>query len=294
MAIYNLGSVNIDHVYRVPHLPEPGETLASTSFSSGLGGKGANQSIALAKAGGQVFHIGAIGEDGRWLADQMADAGVDTQYLSVIDVPTGHAIINVDDEAENVIVLFTGANRALTEDMVNEALSDAGTGDWLLLQNETNLGVYAAKAAKAKGLRVAYAAAPFDAEAAIEMLPVTDLLAVNHIEAAQLSKALGVAATDLPVSQVLITHGADGASLRSGGEEIFVDAFKVDPVDTTGAGDTFLGFFLAALDLGQSAKDALGFASAASAIQVTKVGAAAAIPSAEEVEKFLQEAQRVR
>ena len=139
MAIYNLGSVNIDHVYRVPHLPEPGETLASTSFNSGLGGKGANQSIAIARAGGQVFHIGAIGADGGWLADQMKAAGVDTRFLSVIDVPTGHAIINVDDEAENVIVLFTGANRALTEAMVNDALSDAGAGDWLLLQNETNL-----------------------------------------------------------------------------------------------------------------------------------------------------------
>ena len=287
MAIYNLGSVNIDHVYRVPHLPEPGETLASTSFNSGLGGKGANQSIAVAKAGGQVFHIGAIGADGGWLADQMADAGVDTRFLSIIDVPTGHAIINVDDAAENVIVLFTGANRALTEEMVNEALSGAGAGDWLLLQNETNLGVYAAKTAKAKGLRVAYAAAPFDAEAAAAMLPVTDLLAVNHIEAAQLSEALGVLATDLPVAQVLITRGADGATLQSGDEEISVDAFKVDPVDTTGAGDTFLGYFLAALDLGRSAKDALTFASGASAIQVTKVGAAVAIPVAAEVEAFL-------
>ncbi len=288
MAIYNLGSVNIDYVYRVPHLPEPGETLASTSFNSGLGGKGANQSIAVAKAGGQVFHIGAIGADGGWLADQMASAGVDTRYLSVIDVPTGHAIINVDDAAENVIVLFTGANRALTEEMVNEALSDAGAGDWLLLQNETNLGVYAAKAAKAKGMRVAYAAAPFDAEAAVAMLPVTDLLAVNHIEAAQLSEALAVDAADLPVAQVLITRGADGATLQSGDEVVSVEAFKVDPVDTTGAGDTFLGFFLAALDLGRSAKDALTFASAASAIQVTKVGAAVAIPAADEVEAFLK------
>ncbi len=289
MAVYNLGSVNIDHVYRVPHLPEAGETLAATSFHSGLGGKGANQSIAVARAGGQVFHIGAIGADGGWLADQMAAAGADTRYLSVIDVPTGHAIINVDDAAENVIVLFTGANRALSKVMINEALTDASAGDWLLLQNETNLGVYAAKAAKAKGLRVAYAAAPFDAEAAAAMLPFTDLLAVNDIEAAQLSAALGVSAADLPVAQVLITRGADGATLQSGDTEISVDSFKVDPVDTTGAGDTFLGFFLAALDLGRGDKDALTFASAASAIQVTKPGAAAAIPDASAVEVFLGE-----
>lgn len=113
MAIFNLGSVNIDHVYRVPHLPLPGETLASTSFRSGLGGKGANQSIAIARAGGQVHHIGAIGTDGGWLAEQMAAAGVDTQHLAVVDVPTGNAIINVDDAAENSIVLYAGANFAL-------------------------------------------------------------------------------------------------------------------------------------------------------------------------------------
>lgn len=288
MSIYNLGSVNIDHVYRVPHLPEPGETLASTSFNSGLGGKGANQSIAIAKAGGQVFHIGAIGADGGWLADQMADAGVDTRHLVVIDVPTGHAIINVDEAAENAIVLYSGANHALTETQVNEALRDAGAGDWLLLQNETNLGVYAATVAKAKGMRVAYAAAPFDAEAAVAMLPVTDLLAVNDVEAAQLSEALGLDAANLPVAQVLITRGAEGATLQSGAEVTSVDAYKVDPVDTTGAGDTFLGYFMAAIDLGQSEREALTFATAASAIQVTRMGAATAIPAAAEVTAFLK------
>lgn len=287
MAIYNLGSVNIDHVYRVPHLPEPGETLASTAFESGLGGKGANQSIAIAKAGGQVFHIGAIGADGGWLADQMVAAGVDTRHLAVVDVPTGHAIINVDEAAENSIVLYSGANFSLTEAMVNTALSGAGTDDWLLLQNETNMGVYAATLAKSKGMRVAYAAAPFDAEAAVAMLPVTDLLAVNHIEAAQLSAALGVEIADIPVPQVLVTYGAKGASLRTADEVVSVDAYTVEPVDTTGAGDTFLGYFMASVDMGRSVKDALTFATGASAIQVTRTGAAAAIPVAGEVEEFL-------
>ncbi|MEO1919159.1 MAG: ribokinase [Paracoccaceae bacterium] len=287
MAIYNLGSVNIDHVYRVPHLPEPGETLASTSFNSGLGGKGANQSIAIAKAGGHVFHIGAIGNDGSWMVDQMRGAGVDTQHLAVLDVPTGHAIINVDDAAENAIVLFSGANFSLTEALVNDALSTAGTGDWLLLQNETNLGFYAATLAKSKGMRVAYAAAPFDAGVAVAMLQVTDLLAVNHIEAAQLSDAMGTDVADLPVPQVLITYGAKGASLRSGAGVVFVEAYKVDPVDMTGAGDTFLGYFMAATDMGRPVKDALTFATAASAIQVTRTGAGSAIPAANEVEAFI-------
>ena len=288
MAIYNLGSVNIDHVYRVPHLPMPGETLASSSFQSGLGGKGANQSIAIARAGGQVFHIGAIGSDGGWLADKMADAGVDTRFLSVIEVSTGHAIINVDDEAENTIVLYSGANRALTEMHVNKALSDAGAGDWLLLQNETNMGAYAASLAKDKGMKVAYAAAPFDSDAAAAMLPMTDLLAVNDIEAAQLSEALGVDAANIPVNQMLITRGADGATLQTGGEADFVKASRVEPVDTTGAGDTFLGYFLCSLDMGRTPQDALLHATAASAIQVTNLGAAEAIPTLSDVNEFLK------
>lgn len=287
MAIYNLGSVNIDHVYRVPHLPEPGETLASTAFNSGLGGKGANQSIAVARGGGSVFHIGAIGADGDWLRQQMADAGADMRYLAVVGIPTGHAIINVDDDAENAIILCSSANQALTEAQIDEALKGAGSDDWLLLQNETNLGFYAATVAKANGMRVAYAAAPFDADAALEMLPVTDLLAVNEIEAAQLSAALGVDADDLPVAQVLITRGAKGATLQADGTIISVDAFKVEPVDTTGAGDTFLGYFMAAIDLGLTPADALTRASGASALQVTKAGAAEAIPALADVQKFL-------
>lgn len=289
MAIYNLGSINIDHVYRVPHLPVAGETLASVSFNSGLGGKGANQSIAIARAGGQVFHIGAVGPDGAWTLEILAGAGVDTRHIATLDVATGHAIINVDDTAENAIVLFAGANRALTETLVDTALQGAKAGDWLLLQNETSLAFYAAGVAKSKGMKVAYAAAPFIADVAIEMLPVADLLAVNEIEATQLAEVLGRDLNDLPVPQTLVTRGAKGATLRTGDRRVSVPAFKVDPVDTTGAGDTFLGYFLAAIDAGWSAQDALTQASAASAIQVTRAGAAAAIPDRDEVMEFMKD-----
>ncbi len=288
MTVYNLGSVNIDHVYRVPHLPAAGETLSSTAFHRGLGGKGANQSIAVARAGGRVVHIGAIGPEGGWTVDILREAGVEVDHIATLDVPTGHAIINVDDVGENAIVLFAGANRGLTGAMLEAALADAQAGDWLLLQNETNLGHAAALAARAKGMKVAYAAAPFDASAAAEMLPLVDLLAVNDIEAAQLAGALDAELDDLPVAQALITRGSDGAVLRSGRHKDTVAAFRVTPVDTTGAGDTFLGYFLAALDAGWSAKDALTQAAAAAAIQVTREGAAAAIPSADEVLAFLK------
>lgn len=284
MTIYNLGSINIDHVYRVPHLPVPGETLSSTDFTSGLGGKGANQSIAIGRAGGAVHHIGAIGADGVWTLDILRDAGVDISMISTIDTPTGHAIINVDDHAENSIVLFPGANRALTEQMIDAALGDAAAGDWLLLQNETNLGSYAAKIARVKGMLIAYSAAPFDAKAAADMLPHTDLLAVNEIEAAQLAAAIG----DFTVPMLLITKGADGAVLQAD-TETSAPAFKVTPVDTTGAGDTFLGYFMATIDAGQSVIAALRQASAAAAIQVTRHGAAAAIPTADDTATFLKD-----
>jgi len=272
----------------VPHLPAAGETLSSTAFHRGLGGKGANQSIAVAKAGGRVVHIGAIGPEGGWTVDILREAGVEVDHIATLDVPTGHAIINVDDAGENAIVLFAGANRGLTEAMLEAALADAQAGDWLLLQNETSLGHTAALAARAKGMKVAYAAAPFDASAAAEMLPLVDLLAVNDIEAAQLADALDAELDDLPVAQALITRGGDGAVLRSGRHKDTVAAFRVTPVDTTGAGDTFLGYFLAARDAGWSAKDALTQAAAAAAIQVTREGAAAAIPSADEVLAFLK------
>lgn len=122
MAIFNLGSVNIDHVYHVPHLPLPGETLASTDFNSGLGGKGANQSIAIGRAGGVVNHIGAVGPEGGWTREILRGAGVNVEHLHTVEAPTGHAIINVDDAGENAIVLFGGANIALTKTLIDTAL----------------------------------------------------------------------------------------------------------------------------------------------------------------------------
>ncbi|MEE9452980.1 MAG: ribokinase [Paracoccaceae bacterium] len=288
MTIYNLGSINIDHVYRVDHLPQPGETLAAKAHDSGLGGKGANQSVAIARAGGTVIHIGAIGKDGAWVGAIMANAGVNMEHVSTLDMPTGHAIICVDNAGENAIIIYSSANLALTKPQIDTALNTAKTGDWLLVQNETNLCVYAAKIAKFKGMRVAYAAAPFDAKACAEMIPFTDILALNAIEAAQLSNAMGVGPDALPLPQTLITRGGDGATLITAQGAISCAAFRVDPVDTTGAGDTFLGYFLGHIDMGKDTKTALRFAAAAAALQIGKLGTASAIPIASDVKDFLQ------
>jgi len=287
MAIYNLGSINIDHSYRMDHLPAPGETIAAHTLVTGLGGKGANQSIAIARAGGTVCHIGAIGPEGGWTVDRLAADGVDVTGVVTTDTPTGHAIIAVDDRAENAIILFPGANRQVAPDQVVAMLAGARPGDWLLLQNETSAGLRAGRAARDRGLRVCYCAAPFDSAAVREILPFTDLLSVNELEEAQLLADLPAGALD--GIDRLVTYGSRGAALVTGVGAVRVGAFEVTPVDTTGAGDTFLGFALAGLDAGLATDQMLRRAAAAAAIQVTRPGAAEAIPQGAEVDLFLRE-----
>ena len=286
--IYNLGSINIDHIYRVPHFPAPGETLLSDRYSKGLGGKGANQSIAIARAGGQVVHIGAIGDDALWMRDMLAEAGADTAGIAVLKSATGHAIINVDAGGENNIVLYDGANTLVSEGQISAALATAKAGDWFLLQNEVNNGPFAAKLARAKGLKVAYVAAPFDADKVQKMLPFVDLLSVNEGEAAMVCEALGVSEDEIPVEKLLITRGSAGISYRDGASRYTQAAFAVEAVDTTGAGDTFMGYFMAQLDGGKSPQEALRMAAAAAALKVTKKGTAEAIPLLEDVAGFIR------
>ena len=289
MAIFNLGSINIDYVYRLDSLPLAGETVAAQGLMVGLGGKGANQSIAIAKAGGDVRHIGAVGDGAQWATAKMREAGVDVSEVKTVEAPTGHAIINVDSAAENAIVLLEGANGTIAKDQINAALDTAVEGDWLLLQNETNNGLYAAQSAQARGMKVAYSAAPFSKEAVSEILPYADLLAVNEIEDEAIRAELPEAAALLSKMLVLVTKGAAGAECIDGTTITKVPAFTVKPVDTTGAGDTFLGYFLASLDNKETVEEALKRAAAASAIQVTREGAADAIPDAQEVTAFMEQ-----
>nr|WP_111300066.1 ribokinase [Paracoccus saliphilus] len=287
MAIWNLGSINIDHVYRMDSLPSPGETLASRSYSIGLGGKGANQSVAAARAGASTHHLGAMGRADGWVLERLADSGVDIAGIRrLADEVTGHALILLDAEGENAIVIHPGANRAIDETALPDALSNMAPSDTLLIQNETNGQVAAARAARTRGARVIYSAAPFDLEAARAILPHATILAMNAGEARQLFAGHP---GDLPVAGLLITMGSEGAEYRdlTTGQTWHQPAFPVDPVDTTGAGDTFAGYFAAALDEGRDIPAALRLASAAAAIKVTRPGAGDAIPTRAEVEAFL-------
>ena len=285
MTLYNLGSINADHVYRVPHLVGPGETLAATDLTTGLGGKGANMSVAAARAAAHVVHIGAVGPDGRWAFERLLEYGVDTRHISQVDAPTGHANICVDADGENSIVLFTGANHAISEAAIGAALSEASAGDSFLTQNETNGQVEASRIAKELGLRVIYAAAPFAAEAAEAVLPHLDLLVLNEVEAEQLQAETGSNLADLPVSDVVVTMGGAGCAWHHKGAEVQTfDAHAVEVVDTTGAGDTFTGFLIAGLDRGMPMAQAIRLGMRAGALMVTRMGAADAIPDLKELQ----------
>ncbi len=287
--ILNFGSINIDYVYRLKTLPQAGETLSCQGFARYLGGKGINQSIAIARAGGAVKHIGAVGADGAFALAQIADMGLDTNDIRVTDTATGHAIICLDKQGENHIIIHAGANAELTENQINSALDTNPKAEWVVIQNETNLTEYIAKSAKQRGLSLAYSAAPFDAVACQTILPYLDILAVNETEAAALSHAMKTPITDLKIPTLLITKGAKGAELWQNGACISVKGLPVKAIDTVGAGDTFFGSFIARLQNGAPAQEALNYAASAAALQCTRKGAATAIPDQKTVLNLMKE-----
>ena len=286
MAIWNLGSINADFVYAVPHIPGPGETLGTTGRQVFLGGKGANMSVAAARAAARVHHIGAVGQDGLWLVERLLEYGVDTRNIAVLDTETAQAIIMVDPQGENAILLHLGANAEIPQTILQNAMAEAQTGDWLVIQNETNLQRTAASLGRKMGLRVAYAAAPFDADRVQAVLPHLEFLILNAVEAEQLQKATGKTPADLGLTDVIVTLGADGADWYGAAGHQHFDAIKVDPVDTTGAGDTFTGYVLAGLDRGMPMAQAIGQAMRAAALMVTRHGTADVIPDLSEVQDF--------
>lgn len=293
MTIINFGSINIDHVYQVSHFVQPGETIASTDYQMLLGGKGANQSIALAKAGSDVYHVGKIHQTDAVFKQTMIKHGINCKFVSCGDTPTGHAIIQVTPAGENAIVLFGGANLELDSSDILHALDNANEGDWVLTQNETSAIEQVLTQAKQQGLKVAFNPAPMNDS--VKSLPYEciDLLIVNEVEAAELASTDNIEQMESYFRQewshaeVIITLGKAGVRMLCKDETIDVPAFIVDAVDTTAAGDTFIGFFLSSYTKHTQAAAALKRACAASALAVTKEGAAQSIPSLEELTLFL-------
>jgi ribokinase len=287
--ILNVGSINWDRVLRVPHFPAPGETLQASSVEVGLGGKGLNQTVAIARAGGAVRHIGAVGAADQRVREVLSRLGVDATKIADIDnCETGSATILVDVHGENLIVLDPGANMFVPDEVVAGAIGASAPGDWLLIQNETNQAGDCARLARARGMRVALSAAPFVAEVVVPLLKTVDLLSVNAVELQQLLEALGGRDRVPEALALLVTHGADGAEYIVDGRTLRAAAHRVSVVDTTGAGDVFLGVFLAEVDRDRPVAAALTLASAAAAVQVGRIGAVGAIPSRDESEAVLR------
>lgn len=287
MRILNFGSINVDWVHRVQHIAEPGQTVAAVVCEQGPGGKGANQSVAIARAGAAVWHAGCVGLDGQWLIDLLEAEGIDTGLIRMDEnLATGHAMIQVDDRGQNAIVVSQNANGAITPDAIAEAMDCFDPGDWLLVQNETNAIADIVQAGKQRGMRVAINPTPVGA--CIERvigLGVADLLIVNQGEAQALLKASPRQPTDLAVRMskhfkcdVLLTLGAYGALYASGETVTRVAADTVDVVDTTAAGDTFIGYFLAGLADQMPLAANLERASRAATLCCQRAGAINAIP----------------
>ena len=286
------GSLNIDYTYRVDHFVGRGETLLSENLQVFSGGKGLNQSVALSRAGMETYHAGAIGEDGRFLLAELQAAGVDTSCVSVRDdVRTGHAIIQNTPDGDNCILLYGGANQSMTRPQVDAVLARFGRGDVLVLQNEINELAYLMERAHERGLRIALNPSPMNEKILSLPLAQVDWLILNEVEAGQI---LGEAVTDgavaarvlaakLPHTAIVLTMGKAGSYYDDGAQQHFQPAFPVQAVDTTAAGDTYTGYFLAGLAEGLAAGNAMALAAKAAAISVTRPGAAPSIPRREEV-----------
>jgi len=290
MRILNIGSMNVDHVYAVEHFVRPGETLASSRYQVFAGGKGFNQSIALGRAGAAVRHAGIVGKDGAWLVDRLSREGVDIEFVEVTDGPTGHAIIQVAPSGENAIVLFAGANHQVTQEAIDRAASSCSAGDYLLLQNETSAVANAIQIGKRRGLKVVLNPAPMTAAVRDYPLDAVDLFILNETEAQGLtgeSSADAIRAamrTRFPRAATVLTLGRQGAMYFDADRQLHQPAAAVQAVDTTAAGDTFIGYFLAELTQSNDPAKALALGCRAAAICVTRPGASDSIPLRKEVE----------
>lgn len=292
MKILNFGSVNIDNCYQVREFVRAGETISAMEVTRHAGGKGFNQSVALSRAGAGVCHAGCIGADGIFLRDMLSAEGVDTSLLSVTDTPTGNAIIQINSRGDNCIILYTGANGCVTEAFADEVFRRFGPDDVLLIQNEISCLEYIIHKAVEKGMRIAFNPSPMNSGVSREMLKAATWLFVNQVEAAEISGAEGreaclEALTEMfPHTAIIMTLGGDGVIYREGTHSLSHGIYRVNTLDTTGAGDTFTGFFLASVLADRSAEYALEIASKAAAISVTRPGAAESIPTIKEVLAF--------
>jgi ribokinase len=295
-----IGSLNMDLVTRAPRLPRGGETLIGESFATVSGGKGANQAVAAARLGAQVSMVGCVGSDayGEQLRGALLAEQIDCQAVSTVDDSSGVALIVVDDNSQNAIVIVAGANGALTAEVIDRFDAVLQAADVIICQLEVpdaTVG-HALKRGRELGKTVILNPAPASRPLPAEWYASIDYLIPNESEAAALSgvpvDSLASAETaasrliSLGAGKVIITLGAQGSLFANGKGFEHFPAPKVNAVDTTAAGDTFVGGFAAALAAGKSEADAIRFGQVAAALSVTRAGAQPSIPTLSDVQAF--------
>ena len=287
MKILNFGSLNIDYTYRIDHFVKAGETISASAMQKNIGGKGLNQSVALAKAGANVYHAGSIGPDGDFLLKYLQENSVNVDHILVGETATGHAIIQLDDKGQNCIIIYGGANTQITTEHIDKVLAQFEYGDVLLLQNEINNGRYIIEKAKEKGMIVVVNPSPVTN---LDMpLELVDYFLLNEHEAAALfhekdvDKAVQVMRNTYPKAKFVLTLGEDGVIYIDKDITIKKDAIKTNVVDTTAAGDTFTGYFMAGLFENGDVDAALAIATKAASVAISRPGAAESIPYKKEI-----------
>ena len=295
MKIYNFGSLNVDRVYGVEDFVRAGETILAKSLSFFPGGKGLNQTIALARAGANVYHVGCIGRDGGILKDTLVENQVPLTYVKELDADGGHTALQVSESGQNAIIVYSGTNHMLTENFVDEVMQTIEPGDYVLMQNEINLVPYIIRKAKEAGAQVALNPSPITKELMSYPLEMVDLFIVNEIEGEAVTgekepqKILTAFREKYPHAKIVLTLGSEGSCYQDETTFAMQEIYKNTVVDTTGAGDTYCGYLLTCLMEGVPVKEALHMATAASSIAVSRQGAAPSIPKRKEVEAFLKE-----
>ena len=296
LKILNFGSLNIDKVYNVAQFVQPGQTILARNHEIFAGGKGLNQSLAAARAGASVVHAGAIGADGAFLAALLEAAGADVSHVQRLDQPSGHAIIEVNAQGQNRIIVYGGTNQRLTPAYIDDVMACGEPGDFVLLQNETNLIDQIIRKGHEKGRRVVFNPSPMPQDPAALPLALVDVFMVNEVEAAQLAgiapqtafeETCAAVQARYPQAAIVMTLGSRGVLYAEAGRQCAHPVFPVEAVDTTAAGDTFCGYFLAACCAGRDVQTALREASAAAALAVSRAGAAPSIPVYAQVQAFL-------
>ena len=293
MRVLNFGSLNLDYVYDVDHFVMPGETISSASRSVKHGGKGLNQSVALARAGADVAHAGCIGTGGESLKELLKENGVNVSALVPVSEMQGHTVIQVNPDGENCIILYGGSNQCITEEQIGRTLQEYSAGDWLVLQNEINLLPEIVEVAFRRGMRIVLNPSPYNEKLEKVDFHKLSWLLVNEVEAKQITgsndpdNAWRILHERYPGLSVLITLGKRGsiayALIGDATERVSQEAMKVKAVDTTAAGDTFTGYFVAGLMKGEPLRTCMEEATKASAISVTRPGAADSIPWRKEI-----------